>query len=328
MSIINDTLKSLEAKRQQSASFGLGAQQDGSQPTGEYAKASTHKESSLQTYLWAGIAVGVCALVAVAWGIVHQAHASKPHQIAVLETVAPKQVLVPKVAEAHNKEQAKQAPKQALEASKPMESLPALQGVAHKPLPAPVLTIEQKATDLSEAVDAHDTARFKALVGHISQSKHQRQELAKVLTQLEEKSHFVAAEHVLAAFRRDHPSDLSLRLEQAHLYLHEGSTKKAVGFLKSIHPHIQEHANYYALLAYAYLKEKHYKDAVSLYQQLVSIDGSEATWWMGLGIAYLALEKPHDALESFEQASTHTEAHAPYRYFISQKIQLLSGNQA
>jgi|GEM_PF-1797744 len=344
MSIINDTLKSLEGKRQQAMNASSLPGENADKAAHASPEYTLHQRSSTRRYLWAAMGVGVCALAAIAWVLV--THPTKTtHKLAMntpAATHAPVKKDEPSSPSASANEVTSTPVASTSTISAPIANkTEATVKLSPKTNPSPVslvipnetatnppMTAAQAVSDLKEALDAHDSNRFNAVVNHIAAKKHWRKALAAVLTQLEEQSSFVAAEHLLHAFRKRMPTDVSLRMQLAHLYLDEGNSARAVSFLESSHMAVEEHTDYYALLAYALVKEKHYKQSIAMYQQLVSIDSSEPTWWMGLGVAYLYDGKPHEALESFKRAKAHTGKHAPYRYFLSQQIHTLSGDRA
>ena len=179
-----------------------------------------------------------------------------------------------------------------------------------------------------EAVDANDQGRLNVLCQKISRNRDWQLTVKRVTSKLMEASEYVAAERLLKIMRNHQPNNIALRTLTARLYIKEGNTLKGINFLQERRLPIQKNTEYYALLAYAYLQENDYTDSVGLYQQLVSIDSTQASWWMGLGVGYLSGGNKSMALKSFEEAFSHSKPHAPYRYFLKQKIASLQQEKA
>ena len=68
--------------------------------------------------------------------------------------------------------------------------------------------------------------------------------------------------------------------------------------LEKYTPDFESHPDYYSLLAYSYLKTNRIRESINIYKQLVLFDPTNASWWIGLGIAYQSHSQPKNALDA------------------------------
>ncbi len=318
MSIINDTLKSIEEKKRKES--------EKNQAPGRFREKNDSSlnntlEEKSRKRLWGTFIITAIIVGGITWKVVN--HNAPEVVTSHLVASAEKNL--------HHIRPAKAYPAQSVVHNK--SATFKISSISKNTAPSNAIKNQESneanhlMQDLSSATRSHDHARFDALVKTLSSRPHWRRELGLMISQLKASEQSATAELLVQALQKRAPMDAPLRMQLAHLYLDDHKSKTAASLLEGETLSVDKHTAYYALLAYALMKSKKYEKSIGLYQQLISIDSSQPTWWMGLGVAYLYLGKSHEALASFERAQAHTGAHAPYRYFLSEQIHALRGGQ-
>lgn len=287
MSIINDTLKALEKKKNVKTvrSTPPGADCHQSQ---FYSGLNEHNNKKRRyCYIISGLAF--VALVSFSLGLYHHQH----HDVSSISYHDSVGVML-------------------------HESSP--KGHSH-----PNSEIRHNLSELAATVESHDLSHFREIVQRIYMHKDWQSELNAMVASMESDHNFVLAENVIDGFRRLDPASLFLKQMLAQIYVDEGNPDEASEFLSSFHPTMDQHVAYYSLLAFAYMKSKHFSKSSTLYEQLISINSSRAPWWMGLGVSYLHEGKLKEALTAFERSQSHAPPKAPYRFFLAKRIHELQG---
>ena len=88
----------------------------------------------------------------------------------------------------------------------------------------------------------------------------------------------------------------------ALLYQQKGQMRKSLSILLTMPDNQSNQTDYIALLALAYLNSDQYDIAEKYYQQLLTFNKENSTWWLGLAISQNANGNYKDAVESFNQA--------------------------
>ena len=73
---------------------------------------------------------------------------------------------------------------------------------------------------------------------------------------------------------------------------------------QKISPAITQEPEYYALIASLKQQLGNAAAAEQIYKQLLTIDSSNANWWVGMGLALESQDKKNDALRYYRQANT------------------------
>ncbi len=359
MSIINDTLKALDKKQQQSSGT-MSAD-----AAAQLSQGTTTRTSSIRRTLYLLVGVGCISVISIGTAIVIKL---TRHTTPTQKVISTKPTKSLSTAEALTEKPMPSSPATNPKTAEPFPNKFILTAATPKPamssaasLPSQVYQANKSHTNSSsdqsaftnnqqpqpkknhllvqrdtqaitqqalEAVNANDNGRLQILTHRLLGNQDWEKMVKGVINHLTESNEYVAAERLLKNLSRYKPNSIPLRTITARLYIKEGNILKGINFLQERHVPIQKNTEYYALLAYAYLQESDYRDSVALYQQLVSIDSTQASWWMGLGVGYLSGGNKSMALKSFEEAFSHSKPHAPYRYFLKQKIASLQQEKA
>ncbi|MCF6362184.1 MAG: hypothetical protein L3J88_02255 [Gammaproteobacteria bacterium] len=110
------------------------------------------------------------------------------------------------------------------------------------------------------------------------------------------------AQTLLADGVRLSPRAVGLAQLYARLLAEQGELATALAVLQRASPPLTENADYHALLAALYQRAGRHQPAVWVYRQLLAQRGTQATWWMGLGISLEALDDSASALEAYLKA--------------------------
>ena len=100
----------------------------------------------------------------------------------------------------------------------------------------------------------------------------------------------------------NNPQRLQLRYQLSELYIKRTEWKPAIAELKvclAISPHDEKASE---LLGYIYLQTEAYVDALEVYGHLIESHPESAVYRNSLGIAYMMLKKPQQAITQFETA--------------------------
>ncbi|HEX22016.1 MAG TPA: tetratricopeptide repeat protein [Chromatiales bacterium] len=88
----------------------------------------------------------------------------------------------------------------------------------------------------------------------------------------------------------------------ARLMADQGELDMALTVLQRARPPLEQNPDYHALLAALYQRAGRHEPAAWTYRQLLARRGTQAAWWMGLGISLEALGDSAPALEAFVKA--------------------------
>ena len=217
----------------------------------------------------------------------------------------------------------------------PAANAPALPAVAARPQPlAAVPTGPPQVKITSHQPDALSQARQALLEQNypsaIAQLEvlHQRQasnsEVARLLAQAylangqpEQLLNWVPAQ------LQAQPRDSELRMLLARAQLQTGAMPAAVATLQQNPPPLATEPGYHALLAASYQQTQQWQQSAALYQQLVSLRASQATWQLGLAIALEQLERPSYAAKHYSLALEGQGLDASSRSFAAERATAL-----
>ena len=128
---------------------------------------------------------------------------------------------------------------------------------------------------------------------------------------------------VLAA----NPHDSELRMLLARGQLQRGDKAVAIATLEQHAPPLARDSAYHALLAALYQQDGEWQRSASLYQQLVALRPSQATWQLGLGIALEQLGRDSDAARHYRMALQGSGLDEASRRFASERAAALGGRR-
>ncbi len=110
------------------------------------------------------------------------------------------------------------------------------------------------------------------------------------------------AQALLAEGVRLSPRAAGLVQFYARLMADQGELDTALTALQRARPPLEENPDYHALLAALYQRAGRHEPAAWTYRQLLAQRGTQAAWWMGLGISLEALGDTAPALEAYVKA--------------------------
>ncbi len=110
------------------------------------------------------------------------------------------------------------------------------------------------------------------------------------------------AQALLAEGVRLSPRAAGLVQFYARLMADQGELDTALTALQRARPPLEENPDYHALLAALYQRAGRHEAAAWTYRQLLAQRGTQAAWWMGLGISLEALGDTAPALEAYVKA--------------------------
>ncbi len=106
-------------------------------------------------------------------------------------------------------------------------------------------------------------------------------------------------------------SDPQVALHCSDAYIAHGLQNKAHELFQA-RPPIAKNSIYYVRLAYLRLEMGDYKGSADIYRKLLDIDGSQSTWWLGLGYALTQQGDTKEAYNAYRQAYQHADSTAEY----------------
>jgi hypothetical protein len=111
---------------------------------------------------------------------------------------------------------------------------------------------------------------------------------------------------------------------RARIAMLDGELETALTALGSVNPGIAEAPDFHAYRAALYHKAAQYRQAADLYEQLLALRNTEATYWLGLAVSLDALKDRDGALRAFRHAHLYSPADAPSRAYVEERIRTLS----
>lgn len=322
MSLINDMLRDLEARRATEQRLPAGLLQ---------GMSTSRVRTGRRTLLVALVTLSAVLAVVVAWLGWQRYGAPVPSSTPVLAQ-APA-VVPPPAARTAPAASAPVAPVGAdvaparVTASHPSPVAPAPVTAAAAPMPAPRAVVstdtaepavvektarprspqQQAAIDYQHGVAAlrsgdHKVAEsaFRSALQHDAGHLLARETLAAMLLGA---GRLIEADEVLEQGRRFFARNPTLALLLARLRVEQGQTGAAVTILEqSLHAAVAR-ADYLAFLAALYQRELRYDDSVESYGRALAIQPQQSSWWVGMGISLENAGRREDAVKAYEQAA-------------------------
>ncbi|GLS26713.1 tetratricopeptide repeat protein [Marinibactrum halimedae] len=125
---------------------------------------------------------------------------------------------------------------------------------------------------------------------------------------------------------RDVIPEVKLRQLDARVLLHLGQSNKAIALLEANLPPLQQHHDYYSLLAGMYQTLGIYEKSALIYERLAADAPSNGRYWLGLAIAYDALSEFTEARRAFLRARPFHQGQADIRAYIDQRLAALGNH--
>lgn len=106
-------------------------------------------------------------------------------------------------------------------------------------------------------------------------------------------------------------NDPQVALHCSDAYIAHGQQNKAHELFQA-RPPIAKNSIYYVRMAYLRLEMGDYKGSADIYRKLLDIDGSQPTWWLGLGYALTQQGDAKEAFNAYRQAYQYADSTAEY----------------
>ena len=135
---------------------------------------------------------------------------------------------------------------------------------------------------------------------------------------------FVKANAVLLPLEEKFASHANVKMARARLSMARGESAKAVEVLMRNKPAINQHADYYELLANAARQAGEYPLAEEVYRGLVAEDDSRGDWWVGLGIVQDAQAKTQQAGVSYRRALLSQKIKPALRDYAQKRLAVIT----
>lgn len=116
------------------------------------------------------------------------------------------------------------------------------------------------------------------------------------------------------------PDYLPLIELKARTLTSEGKIKEALAVLQGDQPSINDDPNFHALLAALYNRQNNFESAASIYQELVTIDPHQGSWWFGLGVSLDNLGNSKDAVFAYTKAATEGRLNPQALSFLQTRL--------
>lgn len=118
------------------------------------------------------------------------------------------------------------------------------------------------------------------------------------------------------------PDNMVLIQLRAHIYVDQGLVNSALQLLLQQHPDVNSDPNYYGFIAALYQRLGKYQAAAQIYAQLSQLQPTNATWWVGFGIALEGSGATNAAREAYVNALKYGVNMAPaLRGYVQDKLQ-------
>ena len=113
-------------------------------------------------------------------------------------------------------------------------------------------------------------------------------------------------------------------LWRARIHVHQQQWQAALQLLEQIQNQVLADEEFVSLLAAVYHQVGRYRDAVERYQQLLSMNKQNATYWLGLAVCFDAMLEQAEALRAFRFARLYGGLDTSSRDYVEQRISALS----
>lgn len=107
---------------------------------------------------------------------------------------------------------------------------------------------------------------------------------------------------------------------QARILVSEGKITQALNLLQKAAPSLEANPDYHAFIAALYQRQGQWALAMNLYEQILTLQPSNAVWWMGLGITFENLGKRSQALEAYARAESGDNLSPELKAFVRSRM--------
>lgn len=170
------------------------------------------------------------------------------------------------------------------------------------------LASSQNSAQFSYAHGTKSTGPYQPLVKKISAYTSQTQEQARLYNkalELIDRQELVRAATLLEKTLVQYPLFEPARVALGEVYLSQNNAPLALKSLTAIdvgNEPIENHVDYYTVLAETYRQSGDYRSALKIYQALLNFGPENAVWWMGYGLSEEGLGQKEAAKDAFQRA--------------------------
>lgn len=133
------------------------------------------------------------------------------------------------------------------------------------------------------------------------------------------------AQKILHTALQQAPNYQSFIELQANLLLSQGQYQSAFILLDRIQPALADAPDFYSIKAALYRKTNRLQQAQRLYQQLLGLEPTNSTWWLGLAASFEQEDKLPEAIKAYQQATITGQLAANVQLSVEQHLQQLQG---
>jgi thioredoxin-like negative regulator of GroEL len=119
------------------------------------------------------------------------------------------------------------------------------------------------------------------------------------------------------------PEDARLAKLAARLLVSAGEAGQALAVLRQASPELAADPDYHAFVAAVLQRLDRHREAIRVYQGVLSLDPGQGAWWVGLAISLEAESKRDNALTAYRQAQATQTIDANLRRYVDGRIALL-----
>jgi len=119
------------------------------------------------------------------------------------------------------------------------------------------------------------------------------------------------------------PANVGYAMLLARIHVDNGELQRALGLLQKTESAGQSNAEYHAFVAALYQRLDRHTEAVAKYQGALRLTGGVGAWWVGLGISQEALDRKHDAAESFARAKATGNLSGELLVYVDRRLKQL-----
>lgn len=119
------------------------------------------------------------------------------------------------------------------------------------------------------------------------------------------------------------PEAIDLIILKARLYVMQGNEKRALEILQSVSPSLEAAPDLYSLMAAIQQRLGNFLIAAHLYVQLLVLNPSNSTWWMGLGLSFEAAGRNNAAADAYKKAISTGNLSPNLQAYVATRLQKL-----
>lgn len=175
---------------------------------------------------------------------------------------------------------------------------------------------------IEEGDDSRAIALLQAVLFKIPQSIMAREHLAILYLSLDDRN---KASEVINDGLGISAHAIPLLTMKARLMIDSGQAASALKLLLPERPSMAQHPDFYAMLAAALESEGRIREAGSLYKGLLTVDPTNAQYWLGYAIALENDHEANQALEAYSRASAIPDADPAVRAYAEHRLKTLQG---